>query len=802
MAVARQFVLIFTMIMLLLLNFTVNARNPKLTSQSTKQFQLTAPDLPANRPAHEYKVHNIGNLSVTVSNHGLYGTPNFDTPALEWPRGSGASYLWIGAFWAGGIVDGEKLCTCWDTRFSSEWQPSLESSFDFGPGKSMQDHYVIYDDLLDRPGHHPLGVKVRERGLTWHLIDYDDFIVYEYEIENVGENIIQDFFVGWHYDFDICWQEEFTDYILDDLVDYEGWDGSETDTDILDVVDPLDLDNDGKTGYDEFGWPYGLPFNKNGVPTNPYYDEESIEPDGFYDEWQIFLDESGPIIHWQTNRNPAWAYAGTPAVVKGDTLRGYLIPRNASYMFDYDFDQTPENDIGEREGSLPCPGFVFGRMIYSDIITRSDVFPYQTTDGDTFMRPYAHQWWNWSNNPWFDFQKYDFLAATHEQSTQFNQHYYFLPLPFELGAPVFDYRFLQSTGPFKEFKPGQRLRFVFAVGAGDGFQGMRENMDNALKAYYAGAEWSHPYRPSSPDFEAPNGDLHWFLSSPPPIPNLKYSPLDEAVRLAWDNSAESTVDIMSGEKDFVGYKIYRSVHNHRQWEMIAAFDNIDAPVLVTNATGEILNAKKDLATGATMAYGEPGYHSLEAFEYVKIDLPPIIHHYDDHGGSFLDRTIQHPINGLKYYYSLVSYDRPQPARWPFPAMPAQESPKTNYKKDADSGRPIPVIPTHYYHASEVNQLRLSEVKVVPNPYKGTSLFESVYEDKIQFINLPPACKISIFTLTGDLVDTVYHDDGSDSEFWYLISRTRLRLVSGLYLYVVETEIPKYEKVTGKFVIIR
>jgi hypothetical protein len=92
------------------------------------------------------------------------------------------------------------------------------------------------------------------------------------------------------------------------------------------------------------------------------------------------------------------------------------------------------------------------------------------------------------------------------------------------------------------------------------------------------------------------------------------------------------------------------------------------------------------------------------------------------------------------------------------------------------------------------------VNVVPNPYKGTSLFEPRYEAQIMFTHLPPKCKISIFTLTGDLVQEFEHNDSDYGDIlWNLITRNNQAVVSGLYLYVVETE--NHKKV-GKMLIIR
>lgn len=792
---------ILAVLALLMMAFAGDGTILAKANKSVKQQQDKSLQKPTARPARAGKVHNVGTLWNTVSNFGRYGEPDQATPSMEWPGGSGAHYLWEGRFWVGGIVDGEMLVSHADYG-NHEWYPKEGSTFYLGPGKSIQDHYVIFDDLEKIAGHIPMGIEVRERGLSWSMGDYDDFIVYEYEIENVGDKVIEDFYIAEVYDCDVCPVADPSDPHIDDLVDFEGWDGDETDNDILDLVDPMDLDGDGETGYDEWGWPYALPMSKSGVPTNPNYDPSKVEPDGFWDEWQVLLDPDGPEIHWQTDTNPAGAPAGSPAVVNGETLHGYLIPRGASYMFDGDNPQTPEVDIGERDGTQPIPGFIFGRLIYSDIVNEEEVFPYRTTEADTFMRPYAHQWWNWESDPGDDIEKYQYMTATHDASTQFGRHYYFLPLPFDVQAPVFDYRFLLSTGPFKKMEPGEVIRFVFAAGVGKGFQGMRENMDNAMKAYYKGSVRSNPYKPSAMNPNDPDGDIHWVLPIPPPIPNLTYTPLNEGARLAWDDLAETAIDAMIGAPDFEGYKIYRSLYNTGNWEMVAAFDNIVGPVLVKNTEGEVINAKKNLDSGEVIAYGEPGYAELENFEYIKEDLPPVVHTYDDYGGVFLGRKIPRPINGLLYYYAVVAYDPYKPAHGQTPEMLSQESAKSNYMKNPESGAPLPVIPTMLYTEQVVSDLQLSKIKVVPNPYRGTALFESRYEDKIRFTNLPPACKISIFTLTGDLVDTIYHNDGTDAELWNLISRNTQKAVSGLYLYVVETEQPSYEKFIGKFVIIR
>ena len=125
------------------------------------------------------------------------------------------------------------------------------------------------------------------------------------------------------------------------------------------------------------------------------------------------------------------------------------------------------------------------------------------------------------------------------------------------------------------------------------------------------------------------------------------------------------------------------------------------------------------------------------------------------------------------------------------------STSTNYNKSSGNA-PIPAFTKNLYETGDT-QPDLSEVLVVPNPYLGTAKWEARYEDRLMFKNLPALCKISIFSLSGDLVDEIDHIDGSDIEYWDLISRNKQSVVSGLYIYVVENGKDKH---VGKFSIFR
>ena len=104
---------------------------------------------------------------------------------------------------------------------------------------------------------------------------------------------------------------------------------------------------------------------------------------------------------------------------------------------------------------------------------------------------------------------------------------------------------------------------------------------------------------------------------------------------------------------------------------------------------------------------------------------------------------------------------------------------------------------------------MDEIYVVPNPYVATTPIESSNnfklgrgERRIEFVHLPPECTISIYTISGYLVQEIHRatsvDDGS--EFWDLRTKDGLNAAYGYYIYVVDA--PGIGKKTGKFALIK
>tara|TARA_R110002124_G_scaffold120157_3_gene278043 strand:+ start:32270 stop:35569 length:3300 start_codon:yes stop_codon:yes gene_type:complete len=105
--------------------------------------------------------------------------------------------------------------------------------------------------------------------------------------------------------------------------------------------------------------------------------------------------------------------------------------------------------------------------------------------------------------------------------------------------------------------------------------------------------------------------------------------------------------------------------------------------------------------------------------------------------------------------------------------------------------------------------QLKDIFVVPNPYVASSDFEpaNTYragrgERRIYFMKLPAKSTIRIYTITGQLVQTLYHDSTIDDGqvAWDLVTKDGMNLSFGVYLFHVEAE--GIGETTGRFAIIK
>ncbi|MBZ0200305.1 MAG: hypothetical protein K8H86_10585 [Ignavibacteriaceae bacterium] len=102
---------------------------------------------------------------------------------------------------------------------------------------------------------------------------------------------------------------------------------------------------------------------------------------------------------------------------------------------------------------------------------------------------------------------------------------------------------------------------------------------------------------------------------------------------------------------------------------------------------------------------------------------------------------------------------------------------------------------------------LGNIYVVPNPYVAYSLSENPGrtvtqrgDRELQFRNLPPKCTIRIYTLLGELVQTIEKDDNSSIASWDLLSYESQKIAYGIYIYHVDA--PGVGEKIGRLAVIK
>jgi len=83
---------------------------------------------------------------------------------------------------------------------------------------------------------------------------------------------------------------------------------------------------------------------------------------------------------------------------------------------------------------------------------------------------------------------------------------------------------------------------------------------------------------------------------------------------------------------------------------------------------------------------------------------------------------------------------------------------------------------------------LVRAAVVPNPYRAVEAWNTAEGNEVHFINLPTQALIRIFTISGDLVRELHHDDPvRDFERWDLKNASGRDVSSGVYMYRIESK---------------
>jgi hypothetical protein len=117
----------------------------------------------------------------------------------------------------------------------------------------------------------------------------------------------------------------------------------------------------------------------------------------------------------------------------------------------------------------------------------------------------------------------------------------------------------------------------------------------------------------------------------------------------------------------------------------------------------------------------------------------------------------------------------------------------------------------YAVSSAVTESVLDQIRVVPNPYVVTHAGElntnnsQLVIRNIRFTHVPPKCTIDIYTISGDHIRTLRHDNPTYGEVhWDVLTKETLDVSYGIYIYVVKTEDQNGDEIkkVGKLAIVK
>lgn len=228
-------------------------------------------------------------------------------------------------------------------------------------------------------------------------------------------------------------------------------------------------------------------------------------------------------------------------------------------------------------------------------------------------------------------------------------------------------------------------------------------------------------------------------------------------------------------------------------------------------------------TTATGQWASPGDTAITNLGSVRVVCPfRIVNTTTNEPGKFLVFVTTGTPNFSRWKVSQPTIIRPQNAtgstvsyeiRFSLDTAKAPVYPKAGDVYSVKTLKPFQAGDTYSFNSTEIKfesstaSAGLSNIYVVPNPYVAYSASEqpgrssTLRGDRdLQFMNLPPKCTIRIYTLLGELVQTIEKDDLTSSAHWDLLSNEGQRIAYGIYIYHVDA--PEVGEFIGRIAVIK
>lgn len=393
-----------------------------------------------------------------------------------------------------------------------------------------------------------------------------------------------------------------------------------------------------------------------------------------------------------------------------------------------------------------------------------------------------------------DNERYMKLKGFFAEGIRFNQGV----TPAQLKTPS-NRSILISVGPFNTIAPGDSINVVFAILCAKKYGNEPASLDSreqkrnlfltagwAKSAYQGEDRNGNNILDPDEDLDGDGKITRYILPAPPRAPKTRIEIYNNKAILYWDKTAESSVDPISGKKDFEGYRIYKTK---------SGFDLSYSQDL-----------SRDLLKVAEFdsAFNSIGFNT--GFGAIRLSEPKIFP--GDSTKYYYRYEFDNLLMGWQYAFSVTAFDKGDEER----NLESLESSKlANVVKVVIGSQP--------------NDDDSEQIGVFPNPYYGEAYWDGRGERlrKIYFFNLPSECEIYIYTLAGDVVKKIRHSasqyNASDIEWfrtfskdgkqifpggmraWDLVTDNDQAIATGLYIYSVKNL--KNGKIkTGKFLILK
>ena len=268
---------------------------------------------------------------------------------------------------------------------------------------------------------------------------------------------------------------------------------------------------------------------------------------------------------------------------------------------------------------------------------------------------------------------------------------------------------LITNGPFRKITPGDSLNVVFAIVCAKKYGSdpavldtkaqrlnLYSNAEWALSAYFGEDRNRNGRFDPGEDLDANGKITRYILPAPPSTPDVKVVPGNQDVSIYWDKRAESSVDPISGKKDFEGYRVYRTEAGfdlnlaedaRSSLVILAQFDSIGNQYGFNTGFSKVVLKEPKIFPGDTTKY------------YYRFDIKIL-------------------LNGWQYLFSVTAFDKGDPEN-------NLESLESN--PIASMNRILPgTLP---------NNKDTAKVGVYPNPYYGNAYWDGSSERlrKIYFL---------------------------------------------------------------------